>query len=87
VIVNHELSSKWSNFGVHVTEEIANIKKGSQHLLFSLKEKKLNGFIREKQELLKSASEEDIQLIMKEILHLTTLKSRVNKLLGRIVVK
>ena len=87
VIVNHELSSKWGNFGVHVSEELANIKKGSQHLLFSLKEKKLNGFIREKQELLRTASEEDIQLIMKEILHLTTLKSRVNKLLGRIVVK
>jgi DNA primase len=87
VIVSHELSARWGNFGVHVAEEITNIKKGAQHLLFSLKEKKLNVYIREKQELLKTASEEDTLVIMKEILHLTVLKSRVNKLLGRIVVK
>jgi len=87
VIVTHELSSKWGHFGVQVADEITNIKKGAQHLLFSLKEKKLNVYIREKQELLKTASEEDTLLLMKEILHLTVLKSRVNKLLGRIVVK
>lgn len=87
VIANHELSSKWGNFGVRVVPEITNIKKGTQHLLFSLKEKKLNAYIREKQELLKTAVEVDMVPIMKEIQHLTSLKSRVNKLLGRIVVK
>jgi DNA primase len=87
VISNYELSSKWKHFGVHVTDELTNIKKGTQHLLFSLKEKKLNSYIREKQELLKTSNDEETTLIMKEILHLTVLKSRVNKLLGRIVVK
>lgn len=87
ILNNYELSTKWKNFGVHVTEEITNVKKGTQHLLFSLKEKKLNSYIHEKQELLKTSAIEDTEAIIKEILHLTTLKSRVNKLLGRIVVK
>jgi DNA primase len=87
VISNYELSGKWKHFGVHVTDEVINIKKGTQHLLFSLKEKKLNSYIHEKQELLKTSNDEETSLIMKEILHLTVLKSRVNKLLGRIVVK
>ena len=87
LINNYELSSKWSNFGVHVNTELSNVKKGTQHLLFSLKEKKLNSFIVEKQELLKSANTEETLTLLKEIQHLNGLKSRVNKLLGRIVVK
>jgi DNA primase len=87
VINNYELSIKWGHFGVEVPQEITNIKKGTQHLLFSLKEKKLNAYIHEKQELLKTATEEETEGIMKEIMHLSILKSRVNKLLGRIVVK
>nr|MBA4168748.1 DNA primase [Chitinophagaceae bacterium] len=87
VISSYELSAKWKHFGVNVTQEITNIKKGTQHLLFSLKEKKLNAYIHEKQEILKNAAEEDVENIMKEIMHLIVLKSRVNKLLGRIVVK
>ena len=87
VLNNYELSAKWKNFGVEVPDEVMNLKRGTQHLLYSLKEKKLNSYILEKQELLKNASEEDSVEIMKEIMHLTHLKSRVNKLLGRIVVK
>jgi hypothetical protein len=56
-------------------------------LLYSLKEKKLNVYIREKQTQLKTANEEETQTLMNDILHLNTLKRRVNKLLGRIVVK
>lgn len=87
VINGYELSNKWESFGVYVSPEIANVKRAAQHLLFSLKEKKLNFYINQKQELLKTAPNEEIPEILKEILHLTTLKSRVNKLLGRIVVK
>ncbi|MGZ3921812.1 MAG: DNA primase, partial [Bacteroidia bacterium] len=87
VMNNYELSQKWASFGVYVSAEISNIKKASQHLLFSLKEKKLNHYISLKQELLKDCTPDDTQGILQEILHLTTLKSRVNKLLGRIVVK
>ncbi len=87
IISNYELSSKWAHFGVHVNQEINNIKKGTQHLLYSLKEKKLHSYISEKQELLKTAKDEEIEAIQKEIMHLTQLKSRVNKLLGRIIVK
>ncbi|MCW3076620.1 MAG: primase [Bacteroidetes bacterium] len=87
VMNNYELSEKWAHFGVYVSTEISNIKKSSQHLLFSLKEKKLNHYISLKQELLKTCTPDETQGILQEILHLTTLKSRVNKLLGRIVVK
>lgn len=87
VINNYELSAKWGHLGVEVPQEITNIKKGTQHLLFSLKEKKLNAYIHDKQEILKTATEADTENIMKEIMHLIVLKSRVNKLLGRIVVK
>lgn len=87
VLNNYELSGKWANFGVYVSPEIANIKKAAQHLLFSLKEKKLNHYIHLKQELLKDCKPEDTQQLLQDILHLTSLKSRVNKLLGRIVVK
>jgi DNA primase len=87
VLKDYELSGKWASFGVYVSPEIANIKKASQHLLFSLKEKKLNYYISQKQELLKTANSDETVSILKDILHLTTLKSRVNKLLGRIVVK
>jgi DNA primase len=87
IINNYELSNKWSTFGVSVTTEISNIKKGTQHILYSLKEKKLHHFISEKQELLKTSGSEESDEILKQIMHLTNLKSRVNKLLGRIVVK
>jgi DNA primase len=87
VLSNYELSAKWKSFGVLVSEEVSNIKKGTQHLLFSLKEKKLSHYITEKQELLKTASEDETHGILRDILHLISLKSRVNKLLGRIVVK
>ena len=87
IINNYELSSKWITFGVSVTTEISNVKKGTQHILYSLKEKKLHHFISEKQELLKTSTSEESDDLLKQIIHLTNLKSRVNKLLGRIIVK
>jgi DNA primase len=87
VVEKHVLSQGWSHYGVSVPSELGNVKRDTVHQLFSLKEKKLNQFILEKQELLKAASAEETTEILKEILHLTFLKSRVNKLLGRIVIK
>lgn len=87
IINNYELSNKWKTLGVTVNEEINNIKKSTEHLLFSLKEKKINNYISEKQELLKSVNPEETENIIKEIIHLTGLKKRVNKLLGRIIIK
>jgi DNA primase len=84
----YELSEKWKKFGVLVQQEQAHIKRAVQHLLFSLKEKKLGGYIYEKQEELKAMGDSDTTIeIIKQILYLTTLKSRVNKLLGRVVVR
>ena len=87
IINNYELSKKWKTLGVSISEEINNIKKSTEHLLFSLKEKKINNYISEKQELLKLTNPEETENIIKEIIHLTGLKKRVNKLLGRIIIK
>lgn len=87
IISSHDLSPGWEHFGVEIPKETIGIRRAAQHLLFSLKEKKLNAYIGEKQELLKTSNEADTEVIMSEILHLISLKSRVNKLLGRIIIK
>ena len=87
IINNYELSNKWEKLGVYISEEINDIKKSTENLLFSLKEKKINSFINQKQDLLKLTSPEETENIIKEIIQLIELKKRVNKLLGRIVIK
>jgi len=87
IINNNELSNKWEKLGVYISEEINDIKKSTENLLFSLKEKKINSFINQKQDLLKLTNPEETEHIIKEIIQLIDLKKRVNKLLGRIVIK
>ncbi len=87
IINNYELSNKWETLGVYISEEINDIKKSTENLLFSLKEKKINSFINQKQDLLKLTNPEETEHIIKEIIQLIDLKKRVNKLLGRIVIK
>ena len=87
IINNYELSNKWEKLGVYIREEINDIKKSTENLLFSLKEKKINSFINQKQDLLKLTNPEETENIIKEIIQLIDLKKRVNKLLGRIVIK
>ncbi len=87
IINNYELSNKWEKLGVYISEEINDIKKSTENLLFSLKEKKINSFINQKQDLLKLTNPEETEHIIKEIIQLIDLKKRVNKLLGRIVIK
>ena len=87
IINNYELSNKWETLGVYISEEINDIKKSTENLLFSLKEKKINSFINQKQDLLKLTNPEETENIIKEIIQLIDLKKRVNKLLGRIVIK
>jgi DNA primase len=82
-----ELSDKWQSFGVLVEKEIYNLKRSVTHTLYSLKEKRLGQMLKEKQDLLKTAPEEEHEAILREILHLSKVKINVNKLLGRIVVK
>ncbi len=82
-----ELSEKWASFGVLVENEIYTLKKSATHTIYSLKEKRLSQMLQEKQELLKTAPEEEHEDILRDILRLTKVKTHVNKLLGRIVVK
>lgn len=87
VISSYDLSPGWGHFGVEVPKEITSVKRGAQHLLFSLKDKKLGAYIHEKQEQLKGSDPDATEALIKDLLHLISMKSRVNRLLGRIVVK
>lgn len=87
VIDKHEISPKWTNFGVSVPKEIDNAKRDAQRCLFSFKSRKLSHFIHQKQQELKTVTYEEALKILEEIKHLDTLKGRVNRLLGREVIK
>lgn len=84
----YKLSENWSRFGIHIEDEKFVLKKSVQHALFSLKEKRLMEHIRRKQEELKKAmTQEELEFAMLELKHLQVMKARVNKLLGRTIVK
>jgi len=87
VIDRYEISPKWKNFGVIVPKEIDNAKRDAERSLFSFKSRKLNHFIMDKQLSLKVLSFEEQEKILDEIRKLNILKGRVNKLLGREVIK
>ena len=87
VIDKHEISPRWKNFGVTVPKEIDNAKRDAQRSLFSFKSRKLSHFINQKQQELKTVSYEESLPVLEEIKHLDTLKGRVNRLLGREVIK
>ncbi|MGE0569385.1 MAG: DNA primase [Bacteroidia bacterium] len=85
--IQHQLSDKWSKFGVHITDEKVELKRMVDHLILSLKEKKLSHSISEHKELLKSASEEDIISIQEQLIKWENAKRELNKRLGRIITK
>ena len=87
VIDKHEISPRWKNFGVTVPKEIDNAKRDAQRSLFSFKSRKLSHFITQKQQELKTVSYDESLPVLEEIKHLDTLKGRVNRLLGREVIK
>jgi hypothetical protein len=81
------VSAGWGKFGVAVPMEIHAIKKGIEHQLFSLKEKRLNQIITEAKELTKTADPFENENVFKFVISLENQKKRVNKLLGRIIVR
>ncbi|MDP3557627.1 MAG: DNA primase [Bacteroidota bacterium] len=87
VIDKYEISPKWINFGVLVPKEIDLAKKDAEKTLFSYKSRKLNFYISTIRDTLKTLSYEESLEILEEIKRLDTLKGRVNKLLGREVIK
>jgi DNA primase len=86
VISDHQLSPNWEKrFGIQVPREVDEAKKNSEKALFSLKARILQSYKRKKDEELKATqSDEDV---LREILHLQSLISRVSKLLGRVVIR
>lgn len=81
------VSDKWEKFGVAVPKEIYAIKKGIEHQLFSLKEKRLNQIIKDAKELLKVADPFENKNVFEFVIMLENQKKRVNKILGRTVIR
>lgn len=81
------VSPGWEKFGVEVPQEIQLLKKGVDHHLFSLKEKRLYSAIQQAKELLKDADPFENKHFYEFVLMLENQKKRVNKLLGRIVIR
>lgn len=81
------VSPKWETLGVAIPKEIHAIKRGVEHQLFSLKEKRLSTIITSTKELLKTADPFENEDVFRFLISLENQKKRVNKILGRTVVK
>ncbi len=85
--VNEVVSDKWEKLGVTVAQEIHHLKKGIEHQLFSLKDKRLGKLLVEARELLKVADPFENKNAYESLMILENKKKRVNKILGRIVIR
>ncbi len=81
------VSPKWETLGVAIPKEIHAIKRGVEHQLFSLKEKRLSTIISSTKELLKTADPFENEDVFRFLISLENQKKRVNKILGRTVVR
>jgi DNA primase len=81
------VSPGWEKFGIDVPLEIHSLKKGIEHRLFSLKDKRLNSIIISAKENLKTADPFENQDVFKNLIQLESQKKRVNKILGRTIIK
>jgi DNA primase len=81
------VSYKWEKFGVNVPLEVHQIKKGIEHQLFSLKEKRLNQIIKDAKELVKTADPFEHKHVYEFVIMLENQKKRVNKILGRTIIR
>lgn len=86
---DYSLSEHWNTrYGILVEEEKFMLKKSVQKALFSLKDKRLMQHIKEKQEELKKVlTQQELESIMIELKILHVMKLRVNKLMGRTIIK
>lgn len=85
--INYNLSEKWGKFGVFVSDEKNEVKRSAEHLLWSLKDKKLSHFISEMKEQLKDKPFDEVLRLQEKIIKLEQEKRNLNKLLGRIIIK
>lgn len=81
------VSPKWEKLGVSIPLEIHAIKRGVEHQLFSLKEKRLSTIITSTKELLKTADPFENEDVFRFLISLEKQKKRVNKILGRTVIR
>ena len=89
VNINYSLSENWTKkYSILVGHETDNLKKTVQHSLFVYKDKRLQQLLKSQQESLRTThNDDDIMMTLANIKHLDALKSRVNKLLGRTIIK
>ncbi len=81
------VSPKWEKLGVEIPKEIHLIKKGVEHQLYSLKDKRLSQFIKDAKELTRNADPFENENVFTFVMQLEQQKKRVNKLLGRTIIR
>lgn len=86
---DHQLSENWAlKHGVHTEHEAYDIKKMVERVLYIYKDKRLQDMIFELKESLRdNANDDDMFITLSEIKKFESFKARVNKLLGRVIVK
>ncbi|MDP2388131.1 MAG: DNA primase [Bacteroidota bacterium] len=86
---DHQLSENWAaKHGVHTEHEAHDIKKMVERILYVYKDKRLQDMIFELKESLRdNANDDDVFITLSEIRKFESFKARVNKLLGRVIVK
>lgn len=84
----HTLSPGWEKkYGIQVPSQILEAKRNAEKVLFGLKARILQEYRKEKIESLKVAGEDKETEVQRELMKLSNLIGRVNKLLGRIVIR
>ncbi len=81
------VSPKWEKLGVEIPKEIHFIKKGVEHQLYSLKDKRLSQILKDAKELTRDADPFEHENVFKFVIQLEQQKKRVNKLLGRTIIR
>ena len=84
---NEQLVGLDSRFQKQVKIQINSLKKGIEHRLFSLKDRRLNTIIFSAKENLKTADPFENEDVFKYLIQLEIQKKRVNKILGRTIIK
>lgn len=83
----HELSANWKErHKIHVKRESEALFDALEEAIDILKERRVDRMIRERQEQLRSSTEEDMMLLMREIMNLSEIKKKLARKTGRVVV-
>ena len=83
----HSMSKRWKDHGIYTETEDMQLKPAVETAIYSLKIAKIGGLIHDKNEQLKTATEDTEFEILSEINTLSKLKKEISAKLGRTILK